>query len=130
VEDKLVQRAVVMILEQIYEIDFHDTSYGYRPGKSAHETLATLGGIIATRKVNWISDADIEGFFDNMCHERLVELLRKRISDPKMLALIVRFLNAGVMIDGQLQATEDGVPQGASLAPPTILQTTAASWID
>ena len=117
VEDKLVQRAVVMILEQIYEVDFHDASYGYRPGKSCHEALATLGGIIATRKVNWISDADIKGFFDNVCHERLVELLRVRISDPRMLALIVRFLKAGVMIDGHMQATEDGVPQGASLSP-------------
>ena len=117
VEDKLVQRAVVMILEEIYEVDFHDTSYGYRPGKSCHEALATLGGIIATRKVNWISDADVEGFFDNVCHERLVELLRLRISDPKLLRLIVRFLKAGVMIDGQLQATEDGVPQGACLSP-------------
>jgi retron-type reverse transcriptase len=64
VEDKLVQRAVVMILEQIYEVDFYDTSYGYRPEKSCHEALATLGGIIATRKVNWISDADIKGFLD------------------------------------------------------------------
>jgi RNA-directed DNA polymerase len=67
VEDKLVQRAVVMILEQIYEVDFYDTSYGYRPGKSCHEALSTLGGIIATRKVNWISDADIKGFFDQAC---------------------------------------------------------------
>ena len=117
VEDKLVQRAVVMILEQIYEVDFYDTSYGYRPGKSCHEALATLGGIIATRKVNWISDADIKGFFDNVSHARLEELLRKRISDPKMLRLIVRFLKAGVMIDGHLEATEDGVPQGASLSP-------------
>jgi group II intron reverse transcriptase/maturase len=117
VEDKLVQRAVVMILEPIYEVDFYDFSYGYRPGKSCHEALATLGGIIATRKVNWISDADIKGFFDNVCHERLVELLQKRISDPQMLRLIGRFLKAGVMIEGKLQATEDGVPQGASLSP-------------
>ena len=117
VEDKLVQRALVMILGQIYEVDFYDTSYGYRPEKSCHEALATLGGIIATRKVNWVSDADIKGFFDNVCHQHLVTLLRKRISDPKLLRLIVRFLKAGVMIDGHLQATEDGVPQGASLSP-------------
>ncbi|TWT75732.1 Group II intron-encoded protein LtrA [Planctomycetes bacterium CA13] len=117
VEDKIVQRAVVTILEQIYEVDFYDFSYGYRPGKSCHEALATLGGIIATRKVNWISDADIRGFFDNLSQERLGELLRKRISDPKLLRLIERFLEAGVMIDGQLQATEEGVPQGASLSP-------------
>ena len=117
VEDKLVQRAVVMVLEQIYEVDFYDTSYGYRPGKSCHEALATLGGIIATQRVNWISDADIKGFFDNVRHAHLEALLRKRISDPKLLRLIVRFLKAGVMIDGHLEATEDGVPQGASLSP-------------
>ncbi len=67
--------------------------------------------------MNWVSDADIKGFFDNVCHERLEELLRIRISDPELLHLIQRFLNAGVMIDGQLEATEEGVPQGASLSP-------------
>ena len=117
VEDKLVQRALVTILERIYEVDFYATSYGYRPGKSCHEALATLGGIIATRKVNWVSDADIKGFFDNVCHERLEELLRKRISDPQLLSLIRRFLKAGVMIDDRREGTEEGVPQGASLSP-------------
>ena len=101
VEDKIVQRAVVMILERIYEVDFCDTSYGFRPGRSCHQTLSVLGQIIGTRKVNWISDADIRGFFDNVCHERMVELLRQQIADPKMLALIGRFLNAGVMSDGR-----------------------------
>ena len=116
-EDKLVQRALVLILERIYEVDFYDTSYGYRPGKSCHEALAVLGGIIATRKVNFVSDADIKGFFDNVCHDRLEEFLRIRIGDPKLLRLIRRFLKAGVMVDGQLQATNEGVPQGASLSP-------------
>ena len=117
VEDKLVQRAMVLILERIYEVDFLDISYGYRPKRSPHQALASLGQTIATRKVNWISDADIRGFFDAVCHERLMELLRKRISDPKMLRLIGRFLGAGVMIEGQLEATEEGVPQGAILSP-------------
>lgn len=117
VEDKLVQRAVVMILEQIYEVDFHDTSYGFRPKRSCHQTLAALGQTIATRKVNWISDADIKGFFDNVNHQRMGELLRIRISDPRLLALIERFLKAGVMIEGKLFDTEEGVPQGASLSP-------------
>ena len=71
VEDKIVQRAVVMILEPIYEADFNDASYGFRPGRSCHQALATLGQIIATKKVNWISDADIKGFFDNVSHEQL-----------------------------------------------------------
>ena len=117
VEDKLVQRAMVMILEQIYEVDFYDFSYGYRPRKSCHQALATLGGIISLRKVNWISDADMNGFFDKVGHEQMTELVSKRISDPQMLRLIERYLKAGVMIDGQLQATEEGVPQGASLSP-------------
>ena len=101
VEDKIVQRAVVMILERIYEVDFYDISYGFRPGRSCHQALSVLGQIIGTRKVNWLLDADIRGFFDNVCHERMVELLRQRIADPQMLALIGRFLKAGVMIDGR-----------------------------
>ena len=117
VEDKLVQRAVVMILEQIYEVDFHDTSHGFRPQRSCHQALAVLGHNIATKKVNWISDADIKGFFDNVCHEQLEELLRIRISDPQLLRLIRRFLKAGVLIESQRFDTEDGVPQGASLSP-------------
>jgi len=117
VEDKLVQRAVVMILERIYEVDFFDFSYGFRPERSCHQSLSALGRTIATEKVNWISDADIEGFFDNVSHQSLLELLQVRISDPKLLALIKRFLKAGVMIEGKLEATEEGVPQGSSLSP-------------
>lgn len=117
VEDRLVQRAVAMILERIYEVEFYDFSFGFRPQRSCHHALSELGHVIATKKVNWVSDADIQGFFDNVCHERLGELLRIRISDPRLLLLIERFLRAGVMIEGQLSATEDGVPQGASLSP-------------
>ena len=117
VEDKLVQRAIVMILERIYEVDFSDTSYGFRPGRSCHQALSVLGQIIGRRKVNWISDADIRGFFDHVCHERLVELLRQRVADPQMLALIGRFLRAGVMIAGRRQDTDEGVPQGSVLSP-------------
>ena len=117
VEDKIVQRAVVMILERIYEVDFCDTSYGFRPGRSCHQALSALGRIIARKKVNWISDADIAGFFDHVCHERLVELLGTRIKDPRMLWLIGRFLKAGVMIEGRRWDTDEGVPQGSSLSP-------------
>jgi group II intron reverse transcriptase/maturase len=117
VEDKLVQRAVVMILERIYEVDFSESSFGFRPGRSCHDALGVLGKIIATKKVNWISDADIKGFFDNVNHEQLLELLRTRIGDPRMLRLIERFLKAGVMIEGRRHETDDGVPQGAVLSP-------------
>jgi group II intron reverse transcriptase/maturase len=117
VEDKIVQRAVVMILERIYEVDFCDTSYGFRPGRSCHQALSVLGQTISTKKVNWISDADIKGFFDNVCHEKLIELLGTRIKDPRMLWLINRFLEAGVMIEGLRHDTEEGVPQGSVLSP-------------
>jgi retron-type reverse transcriptase len=86
-------------------VDFTDTSYGFRPGRSCHQALAALGQVIATRKLNWISDADIKGFFDTVCHERLVELLRNRISDPAMLRLISRFLKAGVIIADTMSAS-------------------------
>jgi group II intron reverse transcriptase/maturase len=117
VEDKIVQRAVVMVLERIYEVDFCDTSYGFRPGRSCHQALSVLGQCIATRKVSWISDADIRGFFDNVCHTRLLEQLRMRIADSKLLVLIQRFLKAGVMIEGRRCDTEEGVPQGSVLSP-------------
>ena len=117
VEDKIVQRAVVMILERIYEVDFCNTSYGFRPDRSCHQALSALGEIITTRKVNWISDADIKGFFDNVSHSQLVELLQQRIVDPRMLWLIERFLHAGVMIEGQHHDTDAGVAHGSVLSP-------------
>ena len=117
VEDKIVQRAVVMVLERIYEVDFMDTSYGFRPERSCHQALSKLGEIIATKRVNWISDADIKGFFDNVSHAHLLDLLSRRIEDPRMLWLIERFLVAGVMIDGIREDTNEGVPQGSSLSP-------------
>ena len=117
VEDKLVQRAVVMILERIYEVDFCETSFGFRPGRSCHAALHALGQNIHSKKTGWISDADIKGFFDNVCHERLLELLGQRVVDPRMLWLIKRFLKAGVLIAGRRQDTEEGVPQGSVLSP-------------
>ena len=117
VEDKIVQRAIVMILERIYEVDFVDSSYGFRPGRSCHDALRALGQIISRQKTNWISDSDIRGFFDNVDHERLEEWLQIRIRDPKLLKLLRRFLKAGVMIDGDWWKTEKGVPQGSVLSP-------------
>ena len=84
VEDKIVQRAAVMILERIYEVDFLDNSYGFRPNRSCHQALSTLGQTIATKRVNWISDADFKSFFDMMDHQRLLELLQRRIIDRGM----------------------------------------------
>jgi RNA-directed DNA polymerase len=117
VEDKIVQRAIVMILERIYEVDFLEVSHGFRPGRSCHGALKELGHVIATKKVNFVSDSDIRGFFDNVDLEKLVELLRIRVQDPKLLKLIGRFLKAGVMIDGDWWKTDKGVPQGSVLSP-------------
>jgi group II intron reverse transcriptase/maturase len=117
VEEKIVQRAVVMILEAIYEADFIDASYGFRPKRSCHQALSHLGTIIATKKVNWISDADIKGFFDAVSHSHLMDVLKIRIQDPKMLRLLERFLKAGIMIELRFYSTDEGVPQGACLSP-------------
>ena len=117
VEDKIVQRAAVMILEQIYEVDFIDNSFGFRPGRSCHDALKALGQKIGTKRVNFISDSDIRSFFDEVDHDKLLELLQIRIRDKRMLRLIARFLKAGVMIDGDWWKTDKGVPQGSVLSP-------------
>ncbi|WP_345689822.1 group II intron reverse transcriptase/maturase, partial [Novipirellula caenicola] len=117
VEDKVVQRAIVMVLERIYEVDFHDTSYGYRPKRSCHQALADLGQTITRRRVNWVLDADIKGFFDHVDFGKLQELLGRRIEDSRMLRLITKFLHAGVMIQDQRYATTEGVAQGSVLSP-------------
>jgi RNA-directed DNA polymerase len=117
VEEKIVQRAISMVLERIYEVDFVDHSYGFRPGRSCHQALSQLGSIIATRKVNFILDADIRAFFDTVSHQQLLELLGRRVADPRMLRLIERLLEAGVMIEGRRHDTNEGVPQGSCLSP-------------
>ena len=117
VEDKLVERAIVMILERIYEEDFSDCSYGYRPGRSCHQALADLGQQITCRKVNFVLDADIKSFFCDVDHRQLIELLGRRIEDPRLLRLIRRFLRAGVMIQGNRYETTSGVAQGSVLSP-------------
>lgn len=117
VEDKIVQRTLVMILERIYEVYFYANSYGCRPGKSRHQALGEMGKVIATRKVNWISDADIQGFFEQVDHQHLMELLSQRIAAPRLLRLIQRFLDAGVMIDGRFHETDEGIAQESILSP-------------
>lgn len=117
VEDKIVERAIVAILERIYEVDFVDHSYGFRPGRSCHQALGRLGAIISRERVNFILDADISSFFDRVSHEQLLELLGRRITDRRLLRLIERFLQAGVMIEGHRHDTDEGVPQGSCLSP-------------
>jgi group II intron reverse transcriptase/maturase len=116
-EDKIVQRAVTEVLNAIYEVDFLGYSYGFRPGRQAHEALDALAVGIQRKKVNWVLDADIRGYFDSIDHELLVKFIERRITDGRILRLIKKWLKAGVIEDGRLTATEEGTPQGASISP-------------
>src|SRR5450755_4589921 len=116
-EDKIVQQAVVTILNQIYEVDFKGFSYGFRPGRSPHQALDALTAGIQWKRVNWVLDADIRGFFDNMSHEWIMKFIEHRVTDPRILRLIQKWLKAGVSEDGQWSETEVGTPQGAVVSP-------------
>jgi group II intron reverse transcriptase/maturase len=116
-EDKIVQQAARTVLECIYEQDFLGFSYGFRPGRSQHRALDALYVGITKRKVNWILDADIRGFFDNISHEWLMKFLEHRIADPRMLRLLKKWLRAGVSEDGEWSPTKVGTPQGAVISP-------------
>jgi len=117
VEDKLVQIALKKILEVIYEVDFLDVSYGFRPKRSCHQALDILDKAVMTKPVNYIVDMDIEKFFDNVNHKWLMKFLRIRIADLSILRLIGRFLKAGVMEEGKYYQIDKGTPQGGVLSP-------------
>lgn len=116
-EDKIVQRAVAMLLEPIYEQDFHPSSYGFRPGKSAHQALHHLREEGMQGWLNWIVDADIQGFFDQLDRGVLRDLLHRRVKDGGIDRLIGKWLNAGVLEAGELLHPERGTPQGGVLSP-------------
>lgn len=116
-EDKIVQKGIALILEAIYEADFLDCSYGFRPGRSCHQALDAVDKTVMRNPINHVIDADIKGFFDNVSHEWMLKFLGVRIVDPSFLLLIRRFLKAGYMDSGQLVATERGTPQGGNLSP-------------
>lgn len=116
-EDKIMQRAVMQILNAIYEVDFLGFSYGFRPGRSQHNALDALWVGLMCRKVNWVLDADIRGFFDALDHECLMNFLETRIADRRILRLVRQWLTAGVSEDGQWSATTVGTPQGAVISP-------------
>ena len=121
-EDKIVQQAVVTVLNQIYEEDFLGFSYGFRPGRGQHDALDALWVGLMGKKVNWVLDADIRGFFDTIDHGWLLKFLEHRIADRRMLRLIRKWLRAGVSEDGQWSKTDVGTPQGAVITPQTMLQ--------
>jgi group II intron reverse transcriptase/maturase len=116
-EDKLVQRAVVEVLNAVYEEDFLGFSYGFRPGRSPHRALDALSAGIMTRKVNWVLDADIRSFFDTLSHEWLVRFVEHRIADRRVVRLVQKWLRAGVLEDGKRIVSEVGTVQGGSISP-------------
>ncbi|MBI4509293.1 MAG: group II intron reverse transcriptase/maturase, partial [Deltaproteobacteria bacterium] len=116
-EDKIVQRAVVEVLNAIYEEDFLGFSYGFRPGRSPHQALDALTVGITTKKVNWVLDADIRSFFDTLKHEWLVKFVEHRVADQRVVRLIQKWLAAGVLEDGKRTQSEVGTVQGGSVSP-------------
>lgn len=116
-EDKLVQRAAVKVLSAVYEADFMGFSYGFRPNRGCHDALDALAVGISDRKVNWVLDADIRGFFDTLSHEWLVKFVEHRIADRRVVRHIKKWLNAGVLEDGKRMQVEEGTPQGGSISP-------------
>jgi len=116
-EDKLVQAGMTRILEQIYEQDFIEDSYGFRPKRSCHDALRALSETVESGRCEWIVEADIKGFFDNVDHDWLMTLLEHRIGDKRIWRMVKRFLKAGVLEEGKLYVSDEGVPQGGSISP-------------
>jgi group II intron reverse transcriptase/maturase len=116
-EDKIVQRAAVQVLNTVYEADFLGFSYGFRPGRSPHHALDALTVAIQRKKVNYVLDADIRSFFDTLDHECLIKFIEQRIADPRVIRHVRKWLNAGVLEEGRWQEQEEGVPQGGSISP-------------
>jgi RNA-directed DNA polymerase len=132
-EDKIVQAAMVELLSQIYEVDFNGFSYGYRPGKSQHNALDAVSVGLQKRKVNWILDVDVQSFFDSISHESLLKALQVRIGDRRILALIQKWLTAGVSDQGEWLPTTVGTPHGAVASPflaNVMLHYILDEWID
>ena len=116
-EDKIAQRATVTVMNGIYETDFLGFSYGYRPGKSPHHALDALYVALLTRKVEWVLDGDISSFFDGLDHEWLIKFIEHRVADQRVVRLIRKWLNAGVLEQGEWSCSEEGTPQGGSASP-------------
>ncbi|WPL23698.1 group II intron reverse transcriptase/maturase [Thiorhodovibrio frisius] len=116
-EDRLVQDRLSQILQAIWEPEFLECSYGFRPGRSAHDALRRVAEVITNERTQWVVEADIKGFFDHVSHAHLLRFLEHRIGDPNLLRIIQRFLKAGIMEDGVFAASVEGTPQGGLVSP-------------
>jgi RNA-directed DNA polymerase len=117
VEDKIVQKGISGILKAIFEPNFIEESYGFREGRGCHDALKKISQQISSKPVNYVLDADIKGFFDNVSHEWMIKFLEHRINDKNLIRIIVRFLKSGVMENGKYMKTEKGTPQGGIISP-------------
>jgi group II intron reverse transcriptase/maturase len=117
VEDKMVQKTMAKVMEAIYEQDFYECSYGFRPKRSCHQALKAVSKLINDRPINHVIEADIKGFFDNLSHKELMELVKVRITDKTFLRYIVRFLKSGYIEKEALKETKQGTPQGGNISP-------------
>lgn len=116
-EDKIVQSAINKIINAIYEQDFIDSSFGFRPNRGCHDAIKILEVYLSKRNINYVVDADIKGFFDNVDHKWMMKFLEHRIKDPNILRYIARFLKSGVMEKGQFYKVYEGTPQGGIISP-------------
>lgn len=116
-EDRLVQDRLSLVLQAVWEPEFCDCSYGFRPGRSAHDALRQLAYNLTYERTNYVVEADIKGFFNHVDHDHMLRFLAHRVKDPRVLRLVRRFLKAGVMEDGAVQACEEGTPQGGLVSP-------------
>jgi RNA-directed DNA polymerase len=116
-EDKIVQKATVTLLNAIYEQDFLECSYGFRPGRSQHDALDAVGRVICRGRVSYVLEADISGYFDAIVRSQLMEMVEKRVSDGSILRLISKWINVGVIDDGRLLLSETGTGQGQVISP-------------
>lgn len=116
-EDKIVQRAMVTVLNAIYEVDFLGFSYGFRPGRSQHNALDAVTVALESKKVNWVLDLDIRGYFDAIDHEWMIRFVEHRIWDKRVVRHVLKWLKAGVLEDTRLLRPEEGTPQGGSVSP-------------
>jgi group II intron reverse transcriptase/maturase len=116
-EDKVAQRAVTMLLEAVYEQDFLPCSYGFRPGRSAHDALRTLQNVLWAKRLHWVVDIDIRKYFDSIPHSHLRVFLDRRVTDGVIRRMIDKWLNAGAVEDGLLHRATEGSPQGGVISP-------------
>jgi len=117
IEDKIVQRATTVVMNAVYEADFKGFSYGFRPGRSAHNALDAITVGLLKRKVDWVLDADICGFFDTIDHKWLIQFIEHRIGDRRIIRHIKKWLNAGILEEGRQVQQQEGTPQGGSISP-------------